>query len=128
MPLYLYQHPKTQEVKEVVQTMSEEHVYVDKKGVKWNRIFTKPNSAIDTQISPHSSKDFLKATAKRGMTYGQMSDLSAELSEKRGGMSGKDEMRQKVVDDYKQRTGKEHPVLVNEKRKELKKQLKNLSI
>jgi hypothetical protein len=128
MPIYLYQSPETQEIKEIFQSMTEEHVYFDDKGIEWNRILTTPNIAIDTQVSPNSSKDFLKATAKKGMTFGQMSDLSAELSEKRGGMSGQDEMKQKVVDDYKKRTGKEHPVIANEKRKKLKDQLKNLSI
>lgn len=108
--------------------MNEEHIYVDKKGVKWNRIFTKPQAAIDTSVDPNSSKDFMRRTAKKGMTYGEMSDLSAELSEKRGGTTGQDLMRQKAIDGYKAKTGKEHPAIVAENRKKLKKELKNLGI
>ena len=40
MPLYLYQNPKTKEYIEIIQTMSEEHSFVDPQGLKWDRIFT----------------------------------------------------------------------------------------
>lgn len=109
MPYYIFQHPKTKEVKEILQKMNQEHVYIDEKGIKWNRIFTKPQASIDTQIDANSSKEFVAKTAKRGMTVGEMMDLSAELSEKRGGITGKDEVRDKAEKEYKKKTGKRHP-------------------
>lgn len=109
MPIYIFQHPKTLKTIQVIQNMNDEHSYVDEKGVKWNRVFTKPQASIDTQIDPNSSKEFVAKTAKRGMTVGEMMDLSAELSEKRGGTSGKDEVRDKAEKAYEKKTGKKHP-------------------
>ena len=39
MPLYTFQHPKTKEVIEVNQSMTDKHVYTDEKGVEWNRVW-----------------------------------------------------------------------------------------
>ena len=33
MPLYTFQHPKTKEVIEINQSMTDKHVYTDEKGV-----------------------------------------------------------------------------------------------
>lgn len=109
MPIYIFEHPKTKKIIEIIQNMSEEHVYIDEKGVRWNRVFTKPQASIDTQIDANSSKEFVAKTAKRGMTVGEMMDLSAELSDKRGGMTGKDEVRDRAEKAYKEKTGKRHP-------------------
>jgi len=109
MPIYLFQHPKTNKVKEIVQRMNEEHVFIDETGLKWDRIFTKPQTSMDTQISLNSSEDFVKKTRGKNYSIGQMWDLSAELSEKRGGNSGEDEVRSKAEDAYKKKTGKRHP-------------------
>lgn len=109
MPVYIFQHPKNKRIIEIIQNMNDEHVYIDEKNIRWNRIFTKPQASIDTQIDPNSSKEFVSKTAKRGMTVGEMMDLSAELSEKRGGTTGKDEVRDKAEKAYKEKTGKRHP-------------------
>lgn len=118
MPVYIFQHPNTQEVKEIVQGMNEPHVYVDKKGVKWDRIFTKPQAALDTKINAHSVEDFKNKTRNKNYTLGQMWDTSAELSEKRGGASGQDEIRQKAEDAYEKKTGKIHPQSKKRQQKE----------
>ena len=52
MPLYVYEHPKSKHRIEVLQSMKEEHVYVDSEGVKWDRVFLNPNASIDTKIDP----------------------------------------------------------------------------
>jgi len=39
MPAYTFQHPKTEEVIEVTQSMTDEHVYIDEKGVRWKRVW-----------------------------------------------------------------------------------------
>ena len=40
MPLYVFKHPKTGEQIEIVQKMDEEHIYIDKNGLKWERIWS----------------------------------------------------------------------------------------
>ena len=66
MPLYTYQHPETEECIDIVQSMSEDHIYVDKTGLKWKRVFYAPQASIDANIDPFSKKDFKR-------TYGNKS-------------------------------------------------------
>ena len=108
MPIYLFQHPKTNEVREIVQRMSEEHIFVEK-GVKWERILCVPNMSMDTQFSPNSREEFIKKTRGKKMSLGDMWDLSGELSEKRAGASGVDEIKVKAETAYKNKTKKDHP-------------------
>jgi hypothetical protein len=50
MPIYVFQHPETEEVTEVIQRMKAPHVYTDKKGVEWQRIWAIPNASSDVNI------------------------------------------------------------------------------
>ena len=109
MPAYEYIHPDTGKTIEVIQAMKEDHVYIDPKGVEWARVFDTPNASIDSSINPFSKEDFLKATAKKGMTAGDMMDLSGELSKKREKKEGIDPVKQKAVTKYEKKTGKAHP-------------------
>ena len=110
MPIYLYQHPETEEVIELVQKMNEEHSYTDNKGVRWKRIFTVPGTAIDsTNIDPFSQADFMKATNKKGMTFGEMTDLYKNLHKQREKKAGIDPVKNKVVTSYEKKTRKPHP-------------------
>ncbi len=111
MALYLFQHPKTKQVKEVYQKVNEEHFYVDDSGLKWDRIFTVPHAATDTNISSTSSSEFSdKMGRKRGGTVGDLLDASKEASEKRSKADGKDSIKQKYFSDWsKRRKGKRHP-------------------
>ncbi len=43
MPTYLFIHPDTEEAKEVFQRISEDHVYIDEKGIEWKRVYTPIN-------------------------------------------------------------------------------------
>jgi hypothetical protein len=121
MPIYLFQNPETDEVKEVVLGMNDPKVYQND-GVNWVRLFTIPNAAIDTRVDPHSAKDFVKATNKKG-TIGDLFDRSAELSEKRKEKIGHDPLKEKYYENYsKTRKGKKHPdVIKREKTDSLKK-------
>ena len=44
MPLYTFQHPDTEEVLDVVQSMTEKHFYIDENGVEWRRVWHNPTS------------------------------------------------------------------------------------
>jgi len=48
MPLYIFQHPETMEEVEIVQSMKDEHVYIDDAGTQWNRIFFATNASFRT--------------------------------------------------------------------------------
>lgn len=109
MPLYVFKHPETSEQIEVVQSMKDEHVYIDDSGVKWERVFFATNASIDTQGDCFSKEDFTRRTAKQGMTVGDMWDLSKEMSQKREKISGKDPVKQKYFKNYeKKRKGVKH--------------------
>ena len=109
MPIYVYEHPETGERKEVIQSMKETHEYSEG-GVKWKRVFVNPNSAIDTKIDPDSSRAFIKKKDNKGMTLGDMFDLSKKLSQEREKKYGKDPVKEKTAAEYKRKTTKEHPL------------------
>lgn len=112
MPEYLYQHPKTEEVKSVIQSIHDEHEYIDNDGIKWNRIFTVPQMGVDTKMDASTdSKTFSEKTKNKRGTLGDLFDQSKELSEARKKMyGGKDPVKKKYWDDWsKKRKGKKHP-------------------
>ena len=109
MPIYTYKNPETGELKDVVQTMSEDHVYFDESGLEWKRVFTSPNASIDTKVDPWSRNSFVEKTGKMKGTYGDMLDYSSELSEKRAISTGKeDPVKRKAFDAYEKKVGKKH--------------------
>ena len=99
MGLYLYSNPENEnEVVEIIQSIHDKHEY-SKNGKKWHRVFTKPNYALDTQIDPYNSQDFVKATNKKGKIQ-DLFDRSREASEKRKDKDGKDLVKEKYMDDW----------------------------
>ena len=97
--------------------MKSKHTYIDENGTEWNRVFTVPNAAMDSgSLDPYSKEDFLKATEKRGITCGEMFDLSAEMSQKREVKDGKDKIKEKTQKDYKKKTGKPHPEVIKKRK------------
>ena len=61
MPIYIFQNPNTKEIKEIIQSMNEEHIYIDSNGLKWDRIFASPQTSIkDTKLDFRSKKDVEK--------------------------------------------------------------------
>jgi hypothetical protein len=114
MPIYLYQHSKTKEVREVIQGMNDVHEYYgDLKDPEneWERIFTIPTASIDTKQDPFSTNQFLDRTRSKKGTYGNMLDYSAELSDKRASLAGgQDPIKEKYYKQYsKDRRGAKHP-------------------
>lgn len=106
MPIYLYKHPVTGEVAEVLQGMNEDHVYFED-GVEFDRVFTIPQASVDTQIDPMSSRDFVEKTGRKKGSVGDLWDASKELSSKRADKIGKDPVQEKAFDDYsKKRRGR----------------------
>lgn len=110
MPLYTYEHPDTKEHKDILQSMSEEHIYIDGFGVEWKRVFFAPFAAIDANIDPFSQRQFTDSTGAKKGTVGDMLDYSSEMSERRADKSGGvDPVKQKYFDDYaSKRNGQRH--------------------
>ena len=116
MPLYVYKHPDKENYIEVVQTMKEEHVYVDEDGVSWKRVFVNPQLSCSSSIDPFDNKAFINKTGEMKGSYGDMLDLSKEMSEKRKEVSGgKDPVKEAYFEKYtKERKGAKHPSQLKE--------------
>ena len=77
----------------------------------WERIYDLPqvnigNSKVD---NPFDNNAFVEKTGKMKGTYGDLLDYSAELSERRAALTGKeDPVKRKYFDDYTKKTGKKH--------------------
>ena len=109
MPAYLFENPETGQIVEVKQDMDSDHSY-EENGVKYNRIITVANAAIDSKIDPFSSKDFVAKTASKRETLGDIFDRSKEASEKRKEIIGKDTVKENYYSDWsKARCGRENP-------------------
>lgn len=123
MPIYIFRNPNNGELREVVQSMSEKHVYSED-GIEFVREFSVPTASVSSinNIDPFSSKNFAEVTGNKKGTYGDIIDLSKELSQKRADKIGTlDPVKEKYYQNYsKQRRGKKHPDV---KKRELKKSL-----
>jgi len=110
MPIYIYQNPKTKQVKEIVQSIHDKHEYSEN-GILWDRIFTSPQVNTQEKLSVNSNeKDFARVTKNQKGTVGDLWERSQELSEKRKKVYGKDPIKKKYFDDWsKKRKGKVHP-------------------
>lgn len=63
MPFYFFENPETGEVIEVMQSMNDEHIYVDENGLNWKRVFSSPTYSIKgTALDFRSEKDKEKWT------------------------------------------------------------------
>jgi predicted nucleic acid-binding Zn ribbon protein len=110
MPVYIYQNPKTRQIKEIVQSIHDKHEYSEN-GILWDRIFTCPQVNAQEKLSVNSNeKDFARVTKNQKGTVGDLWERSQELSEKRKKVYGKDPVKKKYFDDWsKKRKGKVHP-------------------
>ena len=114
MPLYLFRNPKTNKIIQVFQEMNAEHTYSEN-GILFERVFTVPNTAIDSEINPDSATQFVEKTGKMKGTLGEIWDYSQELSDKRAAKhDGVDPLRQKAEEKYsKKRRGMKYKSKVN---------------
>lgn len=110
MPLYLYRNPETGDIIELIQSVNEPHIFIDKNGLKWEREFTVPTASIDTEINPMDPKDFTNKTGRKKDTLGSIWDRSREASEKRKKIMGKDTVKENYWKNWsKERGGRTPP-------------------
>ena len=106
MPEYLFENPDTGEILSIAQGIDEEHSYSEK-GKAFNRIFTVPNTSIDSNIDPFSAQQFSEKTKNMKGNMGDIWDYSKELGKKRKEVTGSDDpVRRKAEEKYsKKRRG-----------------------
>lgn len=109
MPIYRFQNPNTQEIKDLIQKMDEVHEYIDSDGLKWDRIFFSPLASVDSEIDPFSAKDFASKTGKKRGTVGDLYDQAKEASLKREAKDGKDFVKEKYEQEYSKKRGGRKP-------------------
>jgi len=112
MPEYLYEHPTNGKTISIVQGINDKHEYIDKNGLKWNRIFTAPELNTEGTLKADcNEKQFSDYISRTKGTIGDLFDRSAELSEKRKKIIGKDPVKEKYFKNWsKKRKGKKHPL------------------
>lgn len=123
MPIYLFSNPKNEnEVIEVIMSAHDNHVY-EKDGVKWDRVWTKPQAAVDTRWDENNAKNFVEQTGRKRGKLGDLWEKSAELSEKREKKLGQDPVKLAANEEYKKKhQGKDLPDI---RKKKLKESLSN---
>ena len=110
MPQYLFENPKNGETIKLHQSMNEPHVYTDKEGLTWTRLWTNPQASIDTKSDPFSAKDFNKRAQNKKYTVGDLWDSAKEASIEREQKAGKDEIKERHYVNYsKKRRNLKHP-------------------
>lgn len=111
MPTYIFQHPISKKIIEIVQSIKEEHIFIDEEGVLWDRIFTAPQLNTQEKLNETStSKDFARITSSQRGKFGDLMDRSKELSEKRKKIYGKDPVQKDYYSNWsKKRKNRIHP-------------------
>ena len=61
MPIFVFKHPSTGKIIEVVQKMTEPHYFTDEEGVTWTRIFTIPRASVDSVEYLHQYQALLES-------------------------------------------------------------------
>lgn len=111
MPYYIFSNPNnSNEIKQIYQKMTDEHVYFDESGLKWDRVWQSPQASIDTKWDANSSNDWLDKTSKKKGTLGNLQDKSWELSAAREKQFGIDKIKENYKKNWsKARNGKKCP-------------------
>lgn len=110
MPIYVFQHPKTEETIEVFFGMNDEKKYIDNDGLEWSRVFLGSQLSTEAKVDPWNNADFVNKTGNKKGTLGDMMNLSEELSAQRAKESGGlDPVKEKYYKNYsKERNGAIH--------------------
>ena len=121
MPIFIYSNPITGEIREIVQSVHDDHSFVDESGLKWVREWTNPTYSISSisNIDPNNIRQFLDVTGSKKGNLGNIQDLNEELSQKREKLMGQDPIKIATNERYKKHhNGKELPEFRKKKLKE----------
>lgn len=111
MPSYIYRNEETGEVREVIQTMREEHRYFGEDGVEWKRVWTKPNASVSSisNLDPFDTRAYVEKTGKMRGNIGSLWDISKEASQRRAEKLGhEDPIRRQFFEKYEKENKVKH--------------------
>lgn len=108
-PLYSYYNPDDEsDTIEIVQSVNDKHEYV-KNGIKWARLWQNPQLNVKGgKVDPFDKKKFVDKTGKMKGTYGDMLDMSKELSEERKSKVGFDPEQKRFFGEFEKKNGYRH--------------------
>lgn len=111
---------KTVEVYVPINAPTSEHHTQMIEGVAYKRVYSAPLAAVDTSHGDATKEDFKRLTTnKKGLTVGQMWEMSAEMSQHRADKNGGvDTVKESFYKNYEKEVGKPHPDI--EKKEKLK--------
>jgi hypothetical protein len=114
MPVHEFVHEATGQTVEVyvpINADQKDHQVQVVDGKEFKRIYAAPLASIDTRPGDATKEDFTRLTTnKKGLTVGQMWEMSAEMSEHRAAKAGgRDEVKESFYKNYKKEFGKPHP-------------------
>lgn len=105
MPIYVFSHPKTGQVKEIFLPMNGPITYSEG-GVIWTREYAFNVAVKDSPVNPWKQNDYMRKTQEMRGNLGDVMDLSRELSEKRAqDNGGVDPVKQTYFKEYSQKRG-----------------------
>ncbi len=98
MPLYLFQNPKTQEIKEVILGMNDDKAYVDKDQLEWKRLF------LPIQVPSSFSKKLNEKDLCQGGKY-KIHHITEEVARAQGCKNANEyiEVNNALVEEHKKK-------------------------
>jgi hypothetical protein len=103
-----------------VNAPSEDHQFQIVEGQTYKRVYSAPLASVDSTMKDATKEDFRRLTTnKKGLTVGQMWEMSAEMSEHRAHKNGGvDNVKESFYKNYEKEVGKLHPEVERKKKLE----------
>ena len=101
MPLYQFQHPQTNEIKDILLGMNEDKVFTDEDNVEWKRLFTPIN------LTPNSHKSLNEKDICEGGKY-KLHHITPEMARAQGCKDADEyiEVNNEIVKEHKKKVPK----------------------
>jgi hypothetical protein len=117
MPVYDYADPATGKIISVLVTLTEpdsaRHTQVQD-GVTYNRIYSAPLAAMDTQKGSMTQQDFNRVTQNKNLKVGDFWEISKEMSQDRADKNGGyDPVKEKFCEKHQKEYGKPHKDVID---------------
>lgn len=114
MPLYTFQSSDGELLHVTMDTKQPSDAYhaQKKNGKTFKRVYETPRISIDSRVGVSRSEFERATTNKKGLTVGQMEELSKEMSERRAEKEGVDIVKEKYYETYEKDTGTKHQSVV----------------
>ena len=114
MPIHQFVHEATGQTVDVFVSINadqKDHQIQVVDGKEFKRVYAAPLAAVDSRPGDATKEDFTRLTTnKKGLTVGQMWEMSAEMSHHRAAKNGgHDQVKESFYKNYEKEFGKPHP-------------------